>query len=177
MSSAAQAVDHTINGCKPINMSEMTTYSASNLDNCEDTGSNTLWRPGQSGNPKGRPKGTRNKLSEQFLLDMHKVWTEVTEIEGKASVMALDVIRAVAIKEPSKMLSAMVQVLPKDFQVSVDIDHVNWVISATPKVFERDSSEWLTEHGLQGAEAQDNSSTKGEQGNGTDEAHSSLEEP
>ena len=170
MSSTAQAVDHAINGCKPINALEMTTYSASNLDNCEDTGSNTLWQPGQSGNPKGRPKGTRNKLSEQFLLDMHKVWTEVTEIEGKASVMALDVIRAVATKEPSKMLSAMVQVLPKDFQVSVDIDHVNWVISATPKVFERDSSEWLTEHGLQGETDETNGEAKGKQGNGQDDS-------
>ena len=126
------------------------------------------FKPGNS--LGGRPKGTRNKLSEQFLLDMHKVWTEVTEIEGKASVMALDVIRAVATKEPSKMLSAMVQVLPKDFQVSVDIDHVNWVISATPKVFERDSSEWLTEHGLQGETDETNGEAKGKQGNGQDDS-------
>jgi Family of unknown function (DUF5681) len=25
------------------------------------------WKPGQSGNPAGRPKGARNKLSEDFL--------------------------------------------------------------------------------------------------------------
>ena len=25
------------------------------------------WRPGQSGNPAGRPKGSRNKHSENFL--------------------------------------------------------------------------------------------------------------
>ena len=25
------------------------------------------WKPGQSGNPKGRPKGARNRLGTQFL--------------------------------------------------------------------------------------------------------------
>ena len=168
MSSTAQAVDHTINGCKPINTLEMTTYSAEELAKPSRNGNKGRIQPGQVLNPTGRPKGTRNKLSEQFLLDMHKVWTEVTEIEGKASVMALDVIRAVATKEPSKMLSAMVQVLPKDFQVSVDIDHVNWVISATPKVFERDSTEWLTEHGLQGDTGETDREAKGSKDNGQD---------
>jgi V8-like Glu-specific endopeptidase len=29
---------------------------------------------GQSGNPKGRPQGSRNKLSEEFLADVHASW-------------------------------------------------------------------------------------------------------
>ena len=32
------------------------------------------WKPGQSGNPKGRPQGSRNKLSEDFLADLHDAW-------------------------------------------------------------------------------------------------------
>src|SRR5262245_33082869 len=27
----------------------------------------TPWKPGQSGNPAGRPKGSRNRLSEDFI--------------------------------------------------------------------------------------------------------------
>jgi hypothetical protein len=29
------------------------------------------WQPGQSGNPKGQPIGSRNKLNEKFILALH----------------------------------------------------------------------------------------------------------
>jgi hypothetical protein len=32
------------------------------------------WKPGQSGNPAGRPKGIRNKLAEDFLGDLQAAW-------------------------------------------------------------------------------------------------------
>jgi Family of unknown function (DUF5681) len=35
-----------------------------------------LFKPGQSGNPAGRPLGSRNKLSEAFLADFYQVWQE-----------------------------------------------------------------------------------------------------
>jgi hypothetical protein len=34
------------------------------------------WRPGESGNPNGRPPGSRNKLAEDFLADMHRQYQE-----------------------------------------------------------------------------------------------------
>jgi hypothetical protein len=33
----------------------------------------TQFKPGQSGNPKGRAKGSRNKLSENLLSDLASV--------------------------------------------------------------------------------------------------------
>jgi len=36
----------------------------------------TPWQPGQSGNPKGRPKGSRNQLSEAFIADVMAEWEQ-----------------------------------------------------------------------------------------------------
>ena len=32
------------------------------------------WKPGQSGNPAGRPVGARNKLAEAFIADYQRLW-------------------------------------------------------------------------------------------------------
>ena len=41
------------------------------------------WKPGQSGNPKGRPQGSRNKLSEEFFRDLCDAW----QAFGKPALM------------------------------------------------------------------------------------------
>lgn len=33
-----------------------------------------LWKPGQSGNPAGKPKGSKHKLGEAFVADLHAHW-------------------------------------------------------------------------------------------------------
>jgi Family of unknown function (DUF5681) len=40
----------------------------------------TRFKPGQSGNPRGRPRGSRNRLSEKFLAEL----AEHFEMNGKA---------------------------------------------------------------------------------------------
>ena len=94
----------------------------------------TKFQPVQSGNPAGRPMGSRNKLSETFITDLQELWDE----QGSA------ILQRVADENPEKLLAAMVQVLPKDFQVSITEDNARWVINAQPMSI----SEWEAEHGL-----------------------------
>jgi hypothetical protein len=63
------------------------------------------WQPGQSGCPNGRPKGSRNKLSEAFLQAL----AEDFETHGKDSVVKVrterpnEYLRIVAVALPKRM--------------------------------------------------------------------------
>ncbi len=102
-------------------------------DNTAQYSGLTPFKPGQSGNPKGRPKGSRNKLSEDFLKDFSDTWE-------KFGTQALEYM---AKHEPVKLVQAAVQILPKDFQLTVDADQVQWVISAGPVLSPEDWFEWV----------------------------------
>lgn len=68
------------------------------------------WKPGQSGNPNGRPKGSRNKLGEAFIEDMHADW----EAHGK------DAIVRVRTEKPEQYLKVVASILPKDLNVNIN---------------------------------------------------------
>jgi hypothetical protein len=72
----------------------------------------TKWQPGQSGNPGGRPKGSRNKLSEQVISDLFESWTE-----GGA-----DALRRVRTQAPEVYLRVIAGVLPKELKIDTASD-------------------------------------------------------
>jgi hypothetical protein len=64
-----------------------------------------LFLQGVSGNPNGRPKGSRNRLTEQFLSDLCAQW----EISGQAALKKMaeeevvDFVRVVASLVPHRV--------------------------------------------------------------------------
>lgn len=68
------------------------------------------WRPGESGNPAGRPKGSRNKLGEDFLSAFSKDF----------ALHGAGVIERVRSDRPHDYLRVVVSILPKIIKTEDD---------------------------------------------------------
>jgi Family of unknown function (DUF5681) len=62
------------------------------------------WKPGQSGNPAGRPLGNRNRLNERFILALHDDFVE----HGPK------VIEKVRTDRPDVYLKVIASILPRE---------------------------------------------------------------
>jgi Family of unknown function (DUF5681) len=68
-----------------------------------------LWRPGQSGNLAGRPKGRRNRLSEDFVAALYDDFQD----HGSAAIAAC---RA---EKPDVYVRVIASLLPRDVSIKV----------------------------------------------------------
>lgn len=67
-----------------------------------------LFQPGHSGNPRGKPKGSRDKLSRMYISDLHALWEE----QGEA------VLRRAAFADPMAFAAMVAKLLPAKIEIT-----------------------------------------------------------
>jgi hypothetical protein len=65
----------------------------------------------------GRAKGSRNRLAESFVADLYNVW----EAHGASA------LERCAIEEPAQFVRVVASLMPKDINLSVEIDPASFV--------------------------------------------------
>lgn len=65
------------------------------------------WQPGQSGNPSGRPKGARSKLSEAFFQALHDDFVKASENDPMLGALAIEQMRIEKPNEYAKMIASL----------------------------------------------------------------------
>jgi Family of unknown function (DUF5681) len=68
------------------------------------------FKPGQSGNPKGRPKGARNRLGTQFLEALE---ADFNQFGSKAIALVRE-------KKPEAYMRVVADLLPKEANINVE---------------------------------------------------------
>lgn len=83
----------------------------SSRNNGEKTGKPTppVEHQFKAGNP-GRPKGSRNKLGEQFIEDLYADW----------QAHGVDTLARVRDEKPDQYLKVVASILPKDLNVNIN---------------------------------------------------------
>ena len=92
------------------------------------------WKPGESGNPGGRPRSSKNRLTENFLRELSVAFEE----HGQQCVKRL------IDEQPADFLKLIQRLMPRDLIIKAELDLHQSALELTKEQRERIAEEWLT---------------------------------
>lgn len=78
------------------------------------------FRPGESGNPAGRARGSKNRLTVRVFEDVLRHWTEPSKAQtkdGKILTKGEYALDQMAMYKPNEYVRAILSIMPKEVQV------------------------------------------------------------
>jgi hypothetical protein len=72
------------------------------------------WKVGQSGNIRGRPRGSRSRISEKFLTVLERIWDQ----HGEAAMVKA------ALAEPMQFTKMVAGLLPSKVESSLQVTNI-----------------------------------------------------
>jgi len=72
------------------------------------------FKPGQSGNPAGRPKGSRNKLTTEFFEDLYAAWQKHGD----------EALERVAENSPKDLVKVTAMLMPREFELKSPLNEL-----------------------------------------------------
>lgn len=95
----------------PQDGSDAAAKQGGEVEQVYQNGKRHLWKPGQSGNPLGRPHGSRHRLVDAFTSDLQQLW----EREGAAALERL------AADDPASFVKVVASLVPRDLKLTAEL--------------------------------------------------------
>lgn len=86
------------------------------------------WKPGQTGNPNGRPTGARQKLTDSFIRDLSAHYAQ----------HGAEIITRVAEQDPVSYMNIVARFIPKETELTI-----NSSINLDPAQMQRIAEAWI----------------------------------
>lgn len=97
-------------------------------------------KPGHVLNPNGRPKGSRNRLSEKFLESLEQLWAE----RGR------EILDRAVEESPATIISAITKLVPREATLSIN-GGVKFDLTVEQR--QRIAQSWIVSQGFRNDEA------------------------
>ncbi len=92
-----------------------------------------MWQPGQSGNPHGRAKGSKNLLAEKLIFDLTEIYSERSK----------ELLTRCLEESPLGFLQALIKIIPRETIASLTVNSNSLNVDISIEQRQKIAESWL----------------------------------